>query len=113
MRWLPYEFDGVRTITEVMHDLVVIAGNPWGRDETHLTVMPGDGEVLGETGLLSLAARDPQSVVLLISGVEIADFRFADFRRAWLHTLDEADYYVLKIDLGSKVIELSDAYNGL
>lgn len=113
MRWLPYEFDGARTVNEVMHDLVVIAGNPWGRDETHLTVSPGDGEMLGETGPLSLAARDPHSVVLLISGVEIADFQFADFRGAWLCTLDEADYYVLKIDLGSKAIELSDAYNGL
>ena len=113
MRWLPYEFDGARTVAEAMHDLVVIAGNPWGRDETHLTVVADDGAISGETGPLSLAARDPQSVVLLISGVEIADFRFADFRRAWLHTLDEADYYVLKIDLGSRAIELSDAYNGL
>lgn len=113
MRWLPYEFDGARTVAEVMHDLVVIAGNPWGRDETHLTVVPADGALFGETGPLSLAARDPESIVLLISGVEMIEFRFDEFRAASLRTLDEADYYVLKIDLGSKAIELSDAYNGL
>ena len=113
MRWLPYEFDGARSVAEVVQDLVVIAGNPWGRDETHLTVLPDHGEAFGSTGPLSLAARDPHSLVLLVSGIEVTDLQVAEFREAWLNTLDEADYYVLKIGLGSKALELSDAYNGL
>ena len=113
VRWLPYEFDGVRSTAEVVQDLVVIAGNPWGRDEAHLTITPDYAEAFGSTGPLSLAERDPRSLVLLIGGVEVTSLALSEVRGAWLSTVDQADYYQLKIDLGSKVIALSDAYNGL
>lgn len=113
MRWLPFEFDGVRSASEVVGDLATIAGAQWGRDETHLSVEPDAAEGFGATGPLSIASRDAGSLVLLIGGVEVTDVAFADIRGAWLRTLDDADYYTLRIDLGSAIVELSDAYNGL
>lgn len=113
MRWLPYEFNGVRSDREAVTDLAVIAGAEWGRDEAHLWIDPDDAEGFGATGPLSIACRDPHSLVLLISGVEVTDVAVADIRGAWLQTLDQADYYSLSIDLGTRIVGLSDAYNGL
>jgi len=113
VRWLPYEFNGVRSDREAVTDLAVIAGAEWGRDEAHLWIDPDDAEGFGATGPLSIACRDPHSLVLLISGVEVTDVAVADIRGAWLQTLDQADYYSLSIDLGTRIVGLSDAYNGL
>ena len=114
LKWLPYDFTGVRSPREAQQDLVTIASAGWPRDEAHVTIDPDDGEPVEVSGHVTASMDGEQGpLTVLVDGAAAFDFDLERCRGAWLGTIDEADYYALSIDLGWGRVHLSDAYNGL
>jgi hypothetical protein len=102
----------VRTPREAVADLAVIAAHD-SRSHAHVRVAVDGGEHTVVSGILSVYSVPPDSMLLAIDEREIITARLETIRGAWLHTFDGADYYSLSIDLGSEIVTVRDAYNGL
>ncbi len=113
MAWVPRDFDGPRSFEDVVRDLSAIA-RYLGTCLAHVTVERPNHGRRRETGDVAFvkAARG-RSFRCLVDDWEAFEIRAETFRRAWLHTLDGADYYILDIYLDDRSVHLSDAYNGL
>jgi len=102
----------VRTPREAVADLSVIAARA-SRSHAHGRVAVDGGKQVLVSGILSVYSVPPDSVLLAVDEREIITARLETIRGAWLHTVDGADYYSLRIDLGSAIVTVRDAYNGL
>ena len=52
-------------------------------------------------------------MLLAVDEREMITARLETIRGAWMHAFDGADYYSLSVDLGSAIVTVRDAYNGL
>ena len=112
MEWLRHEYAGVRTSVEATEDLLTIGRAGW-RSEAHVVVDPDEGEPVEVTGHVAVKVNEAGQVTVEVDGSAVFAYHPRDCAGAWLSTLDGADYYSLRIDVGSACLGLRDAYNGL
>lgn len=108
MDGLPYEFRGARSPREARQDLLGIARTPEPYNVAQVRVEHDHGGVVDLEGHVTTEVQERGVVAVSVDGEFAFAFDEDRCRGAWLYTLDGADYFSLRIDLGWGCVALSD-----
>lgn len=106
VKGLPEEFTGIRLPAEARQDLIGIASNGPAWNRAWVQVDPDEGARAEWSGVVTVASEDGGLLRVDVGGMRAFEFDESACRGAWLETIDGADLWWLRIDLGWGCVEL-------